>query len=229
MPGPCVAHHLLDFAQVHVHCIGDILVKSAQIINHRIISNKCCIELPGFWSGRWRIKKQRHYFANKGPSIKAMFFFFSVVMYGCESWTINKAEHQRIDAFELQCWRRLFRVPWAARRSNQSILNINPGVHWKDGCWSWNYSTLATWSEELTHLKRPSCWEILRAGGERDNRGWDGWMASLRQRTWVWVNLGSWWWTGKPGMLWSTGSQRVRHDWVTELNWTCYSTVPNLY
>ena len=66
--------------------------------------------------------------------VKAMFFFFSVVMYGCESWTINKAEHQRIDAFELQCWRRLFRVPWAARRSNQSILNINPGVHWKDGC-----------------------------------------------------------------------------------------------
>ena len=75
-------------------------------------------------------------------------------------------------------------------------------------------------AEELTHLKRPWCWERLRAGGEGDDRGWDGWMASLTQWTWVWVNCGSWWWTGRPGVLRFMGSQRVGHDWATELNWT---------
>ena len=97
---------------------------------------------------------------------------FPVVIYGCESWTIKKAECWRIDAFELWCWRRLLRVSWTARRCNQSILKeISPGVHWKDWCWSWNSSTLATWYEELTHLKRPWCWERLRAGGEGGDRG----------------------------------------------------------
>ena len=73
---------------------------------------------------------------------------------------------------------------------------------------------------ELTHWKRLWCWEGLGAGGEGDNRGWDGWMASLTQWTWVWVNSGSWWWTGRPGVLRFMGSQRVGHDWVTELIWT---------
>ena len=94
------------------------------------------------------------------------------------------------------------------------------GVHWKDWCWSWNSYTLATWCKELTHLKRPWCWERLGAGGEGDDRGWDGWMASPTQRTWVWVDSGSRWWTGRPGVLRFMGSQRVRHDRVTELNWT---------
>ena len=93
------------------------------------------------------------------------------------------------------------------------------GVHWKDWCWTWNSNTLATWWEELTHLKRPWCWERLKAGGEGDDRGWDGWIASPIQWTWVWVNCGSWCWTGRPGVLQSMGSQRVGHDWVTELNW----------
>ena len=146
---------------------------------------------------------------------------FPVVMSGCESWTLKKAECQRIDAFEWWCWRRLLRVPWTARRSKQSIWRRSVlGVHWKDWCWSWNSNTLATWCEELTHLKRHWCWERLRAGGEWDNRGWDGWMASPTQWTWVWVNSGSWWWTGRPGILRFMGSQRVGHDWVTELNWT---------
>ena len=79
---------------------------------------------------------------------------------------------------------------------------------------------LATWCEELTHWKRPWCWERLRAGGEGDDRGWDSWMASLTQWTWVWVNSGNWWWTRRPGVLQSMGLQRVAHDWVTELNWT---------
>ena len=141
-------------------------------------------------------------------------------MYGCESWTVKKAELQRIDAFELWCWRRLLRVPWTARRSSQSILK---DVLWKEWCWSWNSNTLATWCEQLTHLKRPWCWERLRAGGEGDDRGWDGWMASPTQWAWVWVNSGSWWWTGRPGVLWFMGSQRVGHNWVTELNWTLWN------
>ena len=97
------------------------------------------------------------------------------------------------------------------------------GVHWKDWCWSWNSSTLATSCEELTHWKRLWCWEGLRAGGEGDDRGWDGWMASPTQWTWVWVNSGSWWWTGRPGVLRFMGSQRVGHDWATELNRTEWS------
>ena len=136
---------------------------------------------------------------------------FSVVMYGCESWTIRKAEHLRIDAFEMWCWRRLLRVRWTARRS---VL----GVHWKDWCWSWNSNTLATSCEELTHWKRPWCWEGLEAGGEGDRRGWDGWMTSPTQGPWVWVNSGSWWWTGRPGVLRFMGSQRVGH--VERLKWT---------
>ena len=125
-----------------------------------------------------------------------------------------------IDAFELWCWRRLLRVPWTARRSNQSILKeITPGCSWKDWCWSLNSNTLATWCKELTHLKRPWCWERLKAG-EGDDRGWDGWMASPIQWTRVWVDSRSWWWTGRPGVLWFMGSQRVRHNWATELNWT---------
>ena len=94
------------------------------------------------------------------------------------------------------------------------------GYQWKDWCWSWNSNTLATWCEELTHWKRPWCWERLRAGGEGDGRGWDGWMVSPTQRTWVWAFSRSCWWIGKPGVLQSMGWQRVRHDWVTELNWT---------
>ena len=148
--------------------------------------------------------------------VKAM--VFPVVVYGCESWTIKKAESQKTDAFKLWCWRRFLRAPWTARRSNWSTLKEISPEHWKDWFWSWNSNTLATWCEKLTHWKRSWCWEILKAGGEGDDRGWDGWMASPTRWTWVWVNSGSWWWTGRPGVLWSMGSQRVRHDWATELN-----------
>ena len=106
--------------------------------------------------------------------VKAM--VFPVVRYGCESWTIKKTESQRIDAFELWCRRRLLRGPWTARRSNRSILKeINPEYSLKDWCWSWNSNPLAIWCEEMTHWKRPCCWERLKAGGERDDRGWNGW------------------------------------------------------
>ena len=142
---------------------------------------------------------------------------FPVVMYECESWTIKKAEPRRIDAFELWCWRILMRVPWTARRSNQSILKeINSDYFWKDWCWNWNSNTLATWWEELTHWKRPWCWEWLKAGGEGDNRGWDVWVASLTQWPCVCASSGSWWWTGKPDVLQSMWSQRVGND-----SWEC--------
>ena len=147
------------------------------------------------------------------------FMVFPVVMYGCESWTITTAECWRTDAFELWCWKRLFRVPWTARRSNQSILVSVLNIHWKDWHWSWNSNTLATWCEELTHWKSPWCWKRLKAG-EGDDRGWDGCMASLTRWTWVWASSESWWWTERPGVLQSVGSQRVRHAWATELNWT---------
>ena len=141
---------------------------------------------------------------------------FPVVQYGCESWTVKKAEHWRIDAFELWCWRRLLRVPWIARRSNQSILKeISPGQ-------SWNSSTLATLCKE---------WKKFWLIGKDSDAGRD-WGQEERGTTedemagwhhcelWEMVNSGSWWWTGRPGMLQFMGSQRVGHDWVTELNWT---------
>ena len=112
---------------------------------------------------RQHIKKQRHYLADKVFLVKSM--VFSVVMYGCESWTIKKTERWRIDAFELWCWRRLLRVPWTARRSNKSILKeIILNIHWKNWGLSWNSSTLATWCKELTPWKRPWCWERVKVG-----------------------------------------------------------------
>ena len=132
------------------------------------------------------------------------------------AWTVKKAERRRIHAFELWRWRRLLRFPWTARRSNQSILKKSVlNIHWKDWCWSWNSNISTTWYEELMHWKRPWCWERLKVGGEGDDRGWDDWMASPTQGTWVWASSGSWWWTGRPGMLQSIGLQRFRR-----LNWT---------
>ena len=140
---------------------------------------------------------------------------FPVVIYGCElehkegwapkNWcfctvVLEKTLESPLDSKEIQ------------PVSPKSVLNI----HWKDRCWSWNSNTLATWWEKPTHLKRPWCWERLKAGAEGDDRGWDGWMASSMPWTWVWVSSRIWWWTGRPGMLKSMGLQRVGHDWVTE-------------
>ena len=154
--------------------------------------------------------------ATKVHLVKAM--VFPVVMYGCESWTVKKAEHPRIDAFELWCWRRLLRVPWTARRSNQSLLKET-----SPGC-SLEGLTLKLKLQYFGHLMQS--WLIGKdpdAGGDlgqeekemtEDERA--GWHHQLNGR--VWVNFGSWWWTGMPGVLWFMRSQRVRHDWVTELN-----------
>ena len=149
-----------------------------------------------------------------------MVMVFPEVMYGCESWTVKKAEHRKIDDFELWCWRRLSRVPWTARRSNQSILKISPGCS-LEGLMlklKLQYFSHLIWRADTS--EKTLCSERLRAGGEGDDRGCDGWMASLTQWTWVWVDSGSWCWTGRPGMLRFMGSQRVGRlsDW-TELNW----------
>ena len=151
--------------------------------------------------------------------VKAM--VFPVVMYGCESWTIKKAERQRTDAFQLRCWRRLLRVPWTARRSTQSILKeISPVYALERLILKLKLQYFGHLMWRADSLKRSWCWERLRAGGEGDDKGWDGWMASPTQWTWVWVDSGSWWWTGRPSVLQFMGLQRVRNDWVTELNWT---------
>ena len=151
--------------------------------------------------------------------VKAM--VFPVVTCGCESWTIKKAEHWRTDAFKLWRWRRL-------NLENPSdcmeIKPVNPKGHHP---WIFTGRTDAEaeasilWSPDVKSQltgKYPDAGKDQRPK-KRVDRGWDGCMASLTQRTWVWASSGSWWWTGNPGMLQSMGSQRVRHDWVTELNW----------
>ena len=148
-----------------------------------------------------------------------------VVMYGCESWTIKKVESQRIDAFELWCWRRLLRVPWTARRSKKSILKeISPGCSLEGLMLKLKLQYFGHLMWRADSLEGPWCWEELRAGGEGDDRGWDGWMASPTWWTWVWVDPRSWWWTVRPGVLQFIGSQGVGHDWVTELTDTPHSS-----
>ena len=138
-----------------------------------------------------------------------------VVMYGCESWTIKKAKCRRIDTFELWCWRKLVTVPWTARSNSPSQRKSVLNSHWKE--WCWRSSALATWCDKIPHWKRPWCGERLKAGGEGDDRGWDGWMALPTLWTRVWPSSENWRQTGKPGMLQSVASQRVG----TQLsNWT---------
>ena len=181
---------------------------SHEIKRHLLLGRKVMTNLDSI------LKSKDITLPTKVHVVKAM--IFPIVMYGCESWAIKKAESQRIDAFELWCWRRLLRVPWTARRCNQSILKKSVlVVHWKNRCWSWSSITLVTWCEELTHLKRPWCWERLKEREEGDNRGWDGWMASPTQCTWVWVNSGSWWWTGRCAAV-----HGVAKSWTGLSGWT---------
>ena len=166
---------------------------------------------------RQHIKRQRCYFSNKDPYSQS--YGFSAVMYGCQSWTIKKAEHQRTDAFQLKCWRRCLRIPWTARRSNQSILKEIIPEYWLEGL------MLKLKFQIFGHLTQGTNWltgkdpDVGKIEGRRrrDHRGWDGWIASLTQWTWVWASSRSWWWTGRPGMLQSTGSQGAGHNWATEL------------
>ena len=132
---------------------------------------------------------------------------FPVVMYGCESWTIKNTEHWRIDAFDLWCFRRLLRIPWTARRSNQSILKeINPEYSLKVLMLKLQY--FGHLMQRADSLEKPFCWERLKAGGEGGSRGWDGWMATSTQWIWVWANSRRWWRTGEPGVLQLMESQK---------------------
>ena len=139
---------------------------------------------------------------------------FPVVMYGCEIWTIKKAEHWGIDAFELWCWRRLLRVPWTARRSNQSILKeISPKCSWEGLMLKLKVQYFGHLMQRADSLEKT---QMLKAGEEGSKRGWDSWMASLAQQKWVWASSRGWWRTRKSSMLQSMGSQRVEHNWTTE-------------
>ena len=148
--------------------------------------------------------------------VKAM--VFPVVMYGCESWTVKKAECRRIDAFELWCWRRILRVPWTARRSNQSILKeISPECSLEGLMLKLKLQYFGHLMWRGDSFEKTLMLGKIEGGGEGDDRGWDGWMASPTQWMRVWVNSESWWRTGRPGVLWFMGSQRVGQDWATEL------------
>ena len=193
--------------------------KSLQMVTAAMKWSDACSLEENYDQPRQHIKSRDITLSTKVHLVKAI--VFPVVMYGCESWTVKKAEHWRTDAFELWCWRRLLRVPFTARWSNQSILKgISPGCS-LEGLMlklKLQYFGHLMWkadSFEKTLMLR------LKAGGEGDDRGWDGWMASLTQWTWVWVNSRSWWWTGRPGMLRFMGlqSRTWLRDW-TELNWT---------
>ena len=126
-------------------------------------------------------------------------------------------------------------LKWLSSSSSTPLFNaasFNKKGNIGQRLWSWNSNTLATWCKELTHWKRPWCWERLKAGEEGGDRGWDGWLASPTRWIWVWVSSGSWWWTGKTGVLRSMGSQRVRHNWATELRTNpaqCHSVLVTLW
>ena len=184
---------------------------SHEIKRHLLLGRKVTINLDS-------ILKSRHCFVHKGPSSQA--YGFSSSHDGCESWTIKKAERWRIDTFELCCWRRLLRVPWTARRSNQSILReIGPGCSLEGLMLRLKLQYSGHLMQRADSFEKTLMLGKIEAEGEGDNRGWDGWMASLTQWKWVWVDSGSWWWTGRPHVLRFMGSQIVGHDWATEMNW----------
>ena len=165
---------------------------------------------------RQHIKKQRHYFANKGLSGQSYGFSSSHVwmweLDHKESWVLKKA-----DAFELWCWRRLLRVPWTASRSNQSILKeISPEYSLEGLMLKLKFQYLANWCEELTHLKRPWCWKRVKEGEGGDRMSWLDGITDSCQWSWIWVNSGSWWWTGRLGVLQSKEFQ----IWTWLNDWT---------
>ena len=192
------------------------MVSAAMKLRHLLLGRKAMTNLESI------LKSRNITLPAKAHLAKDM--IFPVTMYGCESWTVKKAEHWRTDVFELWCW--LLRVLWAAKRSNQSLLKeISPEYSLEGLMLKLKVQYFGHLMQRTDSFERCWCWERLKAGGEGDDRGWDGWMASPIEWTWVWVNSKSWWWTGRPGMLQSMGLQRVRYDWVTELIWFSYDFI----
>ena len=195
---------------------------SREIKRHLLLGSKVIANLDSI------LKSRDITLSTKVHLVKAM--VFPVVMYGCESSTIRKAERWRMDVLELWCWRRLLRVPWAARRSNKSILKeISPGcslegLFLKLKCQYFGHLMWRADSFEKTLMLGKI------EGRRRKGRQRMGWLDGITDSSpWVWVNSGSWWWTGRPGVLQFMGSQRVRQDWATELNWTSKSDSLYLY
>ena len=148
---------------------------------------------------------------------------FPILMYVCESWTIKKAEHWKTDAFEVWCWRRLLRVPWTARRSNQSILKeISPGSSLEGLKLKLKLQYFGLLMRRTDSLEKTLMLGKIEGRRRRGRQRMRWLMALLTQWTWVWVDSGSWWWTGRPGVLRFMGLQRVGHDWVTKLNWNMF-------
>ena len=161
---------------------------------------------------RQRVKKQIHHFANKGPYSQGYGLSNSHVWM----WELDHKEGRVLKnwCFQIVVLGKTLESPLDSKEIKPIILKEIK--LWKDWCWRWSSNTLATWCQQLTHWKRPWCWEGLRAEGEEGDRGWDSWMTSPSQWTWTWANLGRWWGTGKPGMLQFMESRRVRHDLATE-------------
>ena len=171
---------------------------------------------------RQHIKKQRYYFDNKDPSSQGYGFSSGHVW----TWKLDYKEGwvSKNWCFWSVVLEKTLESP-LDNKKNQSILKeISPEWALERLMLKLKLQTLAIWSEEFTHSERPWFSERLKAGGEEDDRGRDGWMVSPTQWTWVWVNSGSWWWTGRPGVLRFMGSQRVGLDWATELNWASWSS-----
>ena len=184
---------------------------SHEIKRHLLLGRKVMTNLDSI------LKSRDITLPTKVHLVKAM--VFPVVVYGCESWTVKKAECRRIDAFELWCWRRLLRVPWTARRSNQSILKeISPGWSLEGMMLKLKLQYFGHYMRRGDSLEKLWCWEGLGAGGKGDDRGWDGWMESLTRWTWVWDNSGSWWWQG--GLACCNSWGRKESDMTERLNWT---------
>ena len=192
--------------------------KSLQIVTTAMKLKDTCSWKKSYDQPRQHIKKQGHYFVNKGPNSQSYDFSRSHVWM----WELD---HKESWALKNRCFWTV--VLEKTLESPLDCKEIQP-VHLKDISPEYSLEGLMLnlklqyfghLMQKLTHWKRPRCWERLKAGGEGDNKGWDGWMASPIWWTWVWVNSGSWWWTGRHGVLQSMGSQRVGHDWATELNW----------
>ena len=188
-------------SEAHLHCslCQCFLPFYGRVIVHRIYRSHFV----------YRLSVDEHW------AIFTFWLLWLALLWMCVYKAVSSCFHFRVCTLEWSCW-----VLWLGLQGDPTSPSQRKSVvsiHWKVWCWSWNSNTLATWCEELTHWKRPWCWERLKAGGERDDRGWDGWMASPTQRTWVWVNSRSWWWTGRPDVLQSMGLQRVGCNWATGL------------